>query len=186
MEHLRFLDFLDLSESASEASEDDSIFDSDIETSDDEKFPGVPVWKTAFNIAKGIIGEGLLSLPAGLAAGTGIYSGVLIAIVFYFAMTYTFWTLGRLCETTSEKTHRGMGNKVTEGVFFGNVMAVANLIQTLSCCVAYALVIGRNAEDVLAPFEIDTWLSSRRGSWVTILLFVLLPLCLLRDFVIVG
>mmetsp|Transcript_46861 Transcript_46861/g.109438 ORF Transcript_46861/g.109438 Transcript_46861/m.109438 type:complete len:459 (+) Transcript_46861:94-1470(+) len=181
MENLRFLDFSELSETVSEVSEDDSIFDSDVETSDDEKFAGIPLWQTAFNIAKTIIGEGLLSLPAGLAAGTGIYSGVVIALVFYVVMTYTFWTLGRLCETTGEKTHRGMGDKVTEGVFFGNFMAVANLAQTLSCCVAYALVIGRNAEDVLAPFVSNSWLSSRRGSWVTILIFVLLPLCLLRD-----
>lgn len=36
-------------------------------------------------------------------------------------------------------------------------------------------------EDVLAPFVSNSWLSSRRGSWVTILIFVLLPLCLLRD-----
>ena len=36
--------------------------------------------------AKGIIGEGLLSLPAGLAAGTGIVSGILIALVFYVVM----------------------------------------------------------------------------------------------------
>ncbi|CAE7176202.1 Slc38a1, partial [Symbiodinium pilosum] len=181
MEGLRFMDFLELSESASEISEDDSIFDSDVETSDGEDFAGVPLWQTAFNIAKGIIGEGLLSLPAGLAAGTGLFSGVCIALVFYVVMTYTFWTLGRMCEATGEKSHRGLGDRVTSGVFFGNLMAVANLIQTLCCCVAYALVIGRNAEDVLAPLQANTWISSRRGSWVTILIFILLPLCLLRD-----
>ena len=132
------MDFLELSESASEISEDDSIFDSDVETSDGEDFAGVPLWQTAFNIAKGIIGEGLLSLPAGLAAGTGLFSGVCIALVFYVVMTYTFWTLGRMCEATGEKSHRGLGDRVTSGVFFGNLMAVANLIQTLCCCVAYA------------------------------------------------
>ena len=40
---------------------------------------------TSFNIAKGIVGEGILSLPNGLAAGTGMISGVLIMIAFYTA-----------------------------------------------------------------------------------------------------
>ena len=61
--------FAELSQSPSEASSDDSIFDSDLETSDGEEFHGIPTWQTAANIAKNIIGEGILSLPAGLAAG---------------------------------------------------------------------------------------------------------------------
>ncbi|CAE7223735.1 SLC38A8 [Symbiodinium pilosum] len=172
---------MQLSETASEASEDDSVFDSDLETSDGEEFHGIPTWQTSANIAKNIIGEGILSLPAGLAAGTGIFSGVLITLSFYVVMVYTFWTLGRVCEVTAEKSHRGMGNVVTEGLCFGNLMAATNLVKTLFTCTAYALVIGRNAEDVLAPLNSDSWFSSRRGSWVTILLCVLLPLCLLRD-----
>ncbi|CAE7518140.1 slc38a2 [Symbiodinium sp. CCMP2592] len=171
---------LELAESASEVSSDDSIFDSDVETSDDEEFNGIPILMTAANIAKNIIGEGILSLPKGLA-DTGMVSGVLITLVFYAVMVYTFWTLGRVCEATNEKSHRGMGNKVTEGVVFGNVMAATNLLKTLFTCTAYALVIGRNAEDILAPLNSNSWFCSKRGSWVTILLCILLPLCLLRD-----
>ena len=73
-----------------------------------------------------------------------------------------------------------MGNAV-KGMFFGNLMAAANLVKTLFTCTAYALVIGRNAEDVLAPLRSNSWFCTKRGSWITILICVLLPLCLLRD-----
>ena len=172
---------MELSESASEASEDDSIFDSDVETSDDEGYEGIPTWQTAANIGKNIIGEGILSLPAGLAAGTGIISGICVTLVFYVVMVYSFWTLGRVCEATEEKNHRGMGQKVTDGAFFGNLMAATNLVKTCFTCTAYALVIGRNGEDVLSQFEGESWFTTKRGAWLTILLCVLLPLCLLRD-----
>ena len=39
----------------------------------------------AFNISKGIVGEGILSLPAGIAAGTGIVPALVVMTAFCVA-----------------------------------------------------------------------------------------------------
>ena len=148
---------------------------------------GVPTWQTAANIAKNIIGGGILSLPAGLAAGTGIFSGLLISLAFCAVMLYTFWTLGRMCEATGQNSYQGIC-KVLERPFAGKVMSAVSLLKTLCACTAYALVIGKNSEDLWNLLLLErnssgfsSWLASRRGSWLAVLICFLLPLCLQKD-----
>ncbi|CAJ1355175.1 unnamed protein product, partial [Effrenium voratum] len=170
-----------LEETASELSEDESVFDSEAETSDAEDFAGVPVMLTSFNIAKGIVGEGILSLPNGLAAGTGMISGVLIMIAFYTVMMYSFWSLGRACEATDTKSHGACGHAITSGYTFGGIMEATNLVKTAFTCTAYAIVIGKNSEDIWHYVGWESWFATQRGSFLTILVVILMPLCLLRD-----
>ena len=41
--------------------------------------------RMAFNISKGIVGQGILSLPAGIAAGTGIVPALVVMTAFCVA-----------------------------------------------------------------------------------------------------
>ncbi|CAK8997991.1 unnamed protein product [Durusdinium trenchii] len=109
----------------------------------------------AFNISKGIVGEGILSLPAGIAAGTGIVPALVVMTAFCVVMMYSFWSIGRCCEATGGKTHGDVGMAVLErgGRCFGGTMEVINLLKTTMTCAAYALVIGKNSADVWTALE---------------------------------
>eukprot|EP00434_Breviolum_minutum_P033714 symbB.v1.2.029833.t1/scaffold3306.1/size59376/3 len=172
-----------LDEDSDFSSDDERTMDfSDVESSDAEDFEGVSVVAMAFNISKGIVGEGILSLPAGIAAGTGIFTALLIMVAFYLVMMYSFWSIGRCCEATHSKSHGDVGLCVTNGKTFAMVMEVVNLLKTTLTCTAYALVIGKNSADVwTAAGQEGSWFVSARGSFLIILVVILLPLCLLRD-----
>ncbi|CAK9059121.1 Sodium-coupled neutral amino acid transporter 1 (Amino acid transporter A1) (rATA1) (Glutamine transporter) (N-system amino acid transporter 2) (Solute carrier family 38 member 1) (System A amino acid transporter 1) (System A transporter 2) (System N amino acid transporter 1) [Durusdinium trenchii] len=175
-----------LEDSASEVSSDESVghYASSAESSDAEDFEGVPVMAMAFNISKGIVGEGILSLPAGIAAGTGIVPALVVMTAFCVVMMYSFWSIGRCCEATGGKTHGDVGMAVLErgGRCFGGTMEVVNLLKTTMTCTAYALVIGKNSADVWTALDVHgSWFVTARGSFLTVLVVILLPLCLLRD-----
>eukprot|EP00438_Fugacium_kawagutii_P004954 Skav236195 [mRNA] locus=scaffold747:4642:6248:- [translate_table: standard] len=134
----------------------------------------------ASNVCKSLVGEGILSLPAGIAAGTGLVPGLLVMGAFCFVMMYSFWSIGRCCEAANAKTHGEVGLALG-GRTFAFFMELTNLLKSGLACAAYALVIGRNTSDILSAFGFEGWYSTPRLSFLTVLLLVLLPLCLLRD-----
>lgn len=152
-----------------------------IDSSDDEEFDGVPAFAISFNIAKGIVGIGILSLPAGIAAGTGIVSGMLVLLTMYVAIMYTFWCLGRCCEATNQKTHAGISFALRGNNIFGAIMEVTNILGTIIGCAGYALVIGKSSSDMWKALGVNLWFTNSRISFLLILVVLLLPMCLLRD-----
>ncbi|CAK9079780.1 unnamed protein product [Durusdinium trenchii] len=155
---------------------------SDVDTSDDEDFSGVPLVAISFNITKGIVGIGILSLPAGVAEGTGLIPAMIILVLMYLAMLYTFWSLGRCCEATHCKTHGGIAFALRKSHVFGSIMEITNITGTIFGCAGYAIVIGKSSQGLWQSIGVeDGWYASARGSFVIILCFILLPLCLLRD-----
>ncbi|CAE8735426.1 unnamed protein product [Polarella glacialis] len=165
--------------SGSEGDEEDSGGASEhCDSSDDEDFRGVSVPQTSFNIAKNIVGEGMLSLPAGLAAGTGLATGAFLTVGFCCLMFYSFSALGRVCHFTGEKSFVGCGRHV-QGQVFGSIMAVTNVIKTIFTCTAYAMIIGKSGAE-LAQFTLGMEVS-RHIVYFIFLGAILLPLCLLRD-----
>lgn len=155
---------------------------SDVDTSDDEDFSGVPLVAISFNITKGIVGIGILSLPAGVAEGTGLIPAMIILVLMYLVMLYTFWSLGRCCEATHCKTHGGIAFALRKSHVFGSIMEITNITGTIFGCAGYAIVIGKSSQGLWQSIGVeDGWYASARGSFVIILCFILLPLCLLRD-----
>ena len=142
---------------------------------------GVPTWQVSLNMVMNIIGESTLSLPCGLAAGTGIFSGFLISFTLYAVMLYTFWTLGRMCEATGQNSYQGICEAV-ERPFSGTVIEAISAVTTLFACTAYALVIGANGKDILESWNLsNSWFASRRVIWLIVLHCFLWPLCLQKD-----
>ena len=94
-------------ESSDDAEELESEDASNVDTSDDEGFAGVSSVQTTCNLAKCMIGEGMLSLAAGLGASTGLRTGIIICIGFAVLMSYTFSLIGRVCHATKSNTFIG-------------------------------------------------------------------------------
>merc|ERR1719238_1544972 len=86
-----------------------------------------------FNMVQNIVGEGMLSLPAGIAGGTGLLAGSLIAFFFCSLMGYTFAIMGRTCFATGEKTHKDCAAKVS-GPGLAQTMAVVLMLKTVFTC----------------------------------------------------
>ena len=134
----------------------------------------------AINISKSLVGEGILSLPAGVAAGTGVIPSLVIMAAFCCLMMYSFWSIGRCCEATSARTHGEVGLALG-GRKFAAMMEVVNLLKSGLACAAYALVIGKNGSDVLYTFGVEGWISTPQGCFLFVLVTSLLPLCFIRD-----
>ena len=86
-----------------------------------------------FNLIKNIVGAGVLSLPAGIAAFSDSKAAVLPAVGMVAGMgilsMYCFVLIGRLCEMTKTSTYKDavaktMGNKA------GYLMGVATTLKT--------------------------------------------------------
>lgn len=133
-----------------------------------------------FNMVQNIVGEGMLSLPAGIAGGTGLLAGSLIAFFFCALMGYTFAIMGRTCYATGEKTHKDCAAKVS-GPGLAQTMAVVLMLKTVFTCLTYAIVIGESFSRIMEFFGVSGIMGTSQGTLLTICVFILIPLCLQRD-----
>lgn len=138
-----------------------------------------------FNMVKNMVGEGMLSLPAGIAAGTGLFMGSLIALGFCTLMGYTFCIMGRTCHATGEMTHKDCGSKLS-GPIFAQTMAVVLMFKTLFTCLTYAIVIGESFSRIVRFFGVDGICSTPSGMLILTVLLILLPLCLQKDLSVLS
>ncbi|KAL7526323.1 hypothetical protein ACHAXR_001426, partial [Thalassiosira sp. AJA248-18] len=64
---------------------------------------------SVFNLANNVAGSGLLTLPAGKAAGAGGWiPSVAICCTLAYASSYTFILIGHACEITGEQSFKGL------------------------------------------------------------------------------
>merc|ERR1711862_339592 len=70
---------------------------------------GASVLLCTFNLVKNIVGGGVLSLSAGLAAGTGFLPAAFFAILLGTLSGYMFSLVGRICSATGQSTFKGLG-----------------------------------------------------------------------------
>eukprot|EP00928_Gymnodinium_smaydae_P046736 TRINITY_DN31154_c0_g1_i1.p1 TRINITY_DN31154_c0_g1~~TRINITY_DN31154_c0_g1_i1.p1 ORF type:complete len:460 (+),score=61.78 TRINITY_DN31154_c0_g1_i1:56-1435(+) len=163
----------------------DSGEDSEAESVKNDEVSGTSNPQTVFNIVKNIVGEGMLSLPAGVAAGTGLGVGISIATGFGVAMAYTFSLMGRVCHATGGKTFKQCGERVV-GQGFAEFMAIILMVKTSFTCVSYAIVIGHSVSDIFEFFGWEGIMTTKQGALFFTMLFVLVPLVLQRDLSILA
>jgi len=150
-----------------------------------EEVKGMTEMQMLFNMVQNIVGEGMLSLPAGIAGGTGLFAGSLIAFFVCSLMGYTFSIMGRTCHATGEKTHKDCGQKVM-GPKMAQTMAIILMLKTIFTCLTYAIVIGESFSRILAAFGVQGLFSTSQAVLIGISLCILLPLCLQRDLSILS
>jgi len=146
--------------------------------------PGVGVTPSIINLAKNIVGSGVLALAAGIAAFSGSSLALLPAIVILFftgaVSAYTFSTIARVGAGVGANTYRDTWSKV-----FGEKTAFipeATVVFMTACAgLSYSIIIGDTFASIAKLAGAPAVLASS-NAWILILsVFVLLPLALLRD-----
>jgi len=137
---------------------------------------GASIPNEVFNLVKGIVGVGVLSLPAGIAAFGDAPSAVLPATALIATIGilsgFGFYLIGKVCAYTGATSYREAWSK-SIGSSTSWIPASSCTIKTCLACLAFSMVLGDTFSALLGTQRTPTLLA------VTTLL--LLPLCLLKN-----
>lgn len=145
---------------------------------------GVGVAPSIINLAKNIVGSGVLALAAGIAAFSGSRLALLPSVAILFAVgavsAYTFSTIARVGAAVGANTYRDTWAKV-----FGEKTAfmpdITVVLLTACAALGYSIIIGDSFAGI-AQLAGATGVLASSNAWILLLsAFVLLPLALLRD-----
>lgn len=134
-----------------------------------------------FNLVKGIVGAGVLSLPAGIAAFGDSKSAAIPAVALVaFAGSlsgYNFSLIGRLCAYTGATSYAGAWeNSIGEATAW--IPAGACTCKTFLAILAYSMIL---AETFMGIFQSVGLSVSRTQSLIGLTVSVIFPLCLLKN-----
>lgn len=134
-----------------------------------------------FNMVKSVMGVGVLSLPAGIAAfgdapSAAIPAAILIATIGAIA-AYNFSLLGRLCAMTGATSYRSAW-ELSVGESTSWIPGSSCVAKTFFALLAYSMVLGDTFSALFKTFGFSV---SREVSLTGLALTVLLPLCLLKN-----
>lgn len=134
-----------------------------------------------FNLVKGIVGSGVLGLPAGIAAYGNAPSAVLpavalIALIGFFS-AYGFSLIGRVCSYTGAVSYPDAWSKSVSKES-SSVIAVSTLLKTIGAVLSYSMIL---ADTGKALAETAGFMVTRTTSLFGITSLVLLPLCWLKN-----
>eukprot|EP00549_Striatella_unipunctata_P007747 CAMPEP_0118712600 /NCGR_PEP_ID=MMETSP0800-20121206/24927_1 /TAXON_ID=210618 ORGANISM="Striatella unipunctata, Strain CCMP2910" /NCGR_SAMPLE_ID=MMETSP0800 /ASSEMBLY_ACC=CAM_ASM_000638 /LENGTH=460 /DNA_ID=CAMNT_0006617711 /DNA_START=143 /DNA_END=1525 /DNA_ORIENTATION=+ len=134
-----------------------------------------------FNLVKNIVGAGVLSLPAGIAAFGNAPSALIPASVligFFGVMSaYGFSLIGRVCAYTGASSYREAWSK-SVGERSSVLPAVSVCFKTFAAILAYSMILADTFQKLLTTAGIT---ASRSNTLFGITSLVLLPLCLLKN-----
>jgi hypothetical protein len=137
---------------------------------------GASIPNEVFNLVKGIVGVGVLSLPAGVAAfgsapSAFIPAGILIAVIGVLS-GYGFALIGKVCAYTGAKSYREAWSK-TVGPGTSWIPAWSVTFKTFLACLAFSMVLADTFSSLLE--------TTRNPTLLVVTGLVLLPLCLLKN-----
>jgi len=137
---------------------------------------GASIPNEVFNLVKGIVGVGVLSLPAGVAAfgsapSAFIPAGILIAVIGCLS-GYGFALIGKVCAYTGAKSYREAWSR-TVGERSSWIPAWSVTFKTFLACLAFSMVLADTFSSLLE--------STRNTTLLAVTSLVLLPLCLLKN-----
>lgn len=134
-----------------------------------------------FNLVKSIVGAGVLSLPAGIAAFSNAPSGAIPAVGLIAAIgmfsAYGFSLIGRVCSYTGATSYReAWANSVGEKT--ASLPTVSCTFMTTSATLAYSMILADTFKSLFATAGMAV---TRTQSLFGITSLVLFPLCLLKN-----
>lgn len=144
--------------------------------------PGTTMTQTSFNLVKNIAGPGVLSLPSGVAAGTGLVPAVAITVVLGLYSGWTFSKIGEMCGKNNALTFTELGEKV-HGKGFAKILVLTCTIQTFFSCLVCSLVICDSWTQILLGIGFNV---VREQVLLGMAILVLLPLCLMEDLSVLA
>lgn len=139
---------------------------------------------TTFNIAKSIIGAGVLSLPSGVAFFADKPSALIPASIMTFVMgvvaAYSYSLIGKACSQHNAKSFQEVWEKSadpkTAWIISGGITA-----QCFLASLAYSIIIGDSFTSIAQSFKLPAMLASRNNIILLFSSFVLYPLCSLKS-----
>jgi len=137
---------------------------------------GASIPNEVFNLVKGIVGVGVLSLPAGVAAFGNAPSAVIPALaligIIGILSGYGFALIGKVCAYTGATSYRDAWSKsVGDGSSW--IPAWSTTTKTFLACMAFSMVLADTFSALLR--------TNRTTTLLGITMFILLPLCLLKN-----
>jgi len=140
-----------------------------------------PLSTAVFNLVKGIVGVGVLSLPAGVAAFGDAKSAILPALALITiagALSgYNFSLMGRICAQTSTTSY-ATAWEATIGASTSIIPAVTVTLMTFSAVLAYSMVLAETFVGIAGMLGIGL---GRSQILMALTGTTLLPLCLMKD-----
>lgn len=138
---------------------------------------------SSLNLAKNLVGSGVLSLPAGVAAFSSnpaaLGPALLMVVLAAILSAYGFFLVGRVCEETKTSTFGTAWEKtLSRGAWVPQVVCI---LECLGGSVIYAMVLGDVFSSLLQGSFLPAALCSRTGMILAVAV-VLFPLCCLRSF----
>jgi len=134
-----------------------------------------------FNLVKSIVGAGVLSLPAGIAAFGNAPSAVLPAVALICIIggfsAYGFSLIGRVCSYTGGQSYRGAWSE-SVGDETSWIPAVTCTFKTCFAVLSYSMILADTIRALAGSFGIQT---TRTLALLGVTGTTLLPLCLLKN-----
>jgi Transmembrane amino acid transporter protein len=137
---------------------------------------GASILNEVLNLVKAIVGVGVLSLPAGVAAfgsapSAFIPAAILIAVMGILS-GFGFSLIGRVCAYTGARSYREAWSR-SVGHSTSWIPAWSTTCKTFLACLAYSMVLGDTFSNLLE--------TERNETLLFVTLIILTPLCLKRD-----
>jgi amino acid permease len=138
---------------------------------------GTTIPPLVFNLVKGIVGAGVLSLPAGIAAFGDSPSALIPALILISIIgvlsAFGFALIGKVCAYTGAKSY-GEAWKESVGASSAWIPTWSATFMTFSACLAYSMILADTFSSLLQTTERTKVLLGITGA-------VLLPLCWMKD-----
>lgn len=134
-----------------------------------------------FNLVKGIVGSGVLSLPYGIAVYGNAPGAVLPATLLIAAMglisAYTFGMIGRVCQATNTQSYSDAWD-ATVGKSTSGLIAFSCFFDCFAGCLSYSMILADTFVNLLAYGGVGI---TRTQSLLGVTGLVLTPLCFLKN-----
>ncbi|CAM9311032.1 unnamed protein product [Ectocarpus sp. 6 AP-2014] len=144
---------------------------------------------SVFNLAKNILGAGMLSLPNGVAAFSDSRKAIVPASLIIAALgavsAYTFVLIGRSCAETNAESYEQSWAR-TVGQKSAWVPAGACVATCFAGCLAFTIIIGDSFSALAKTFGAPALVAKRSNIIMAVSATVLLPLSLLKNLKSLG
>mmetsp|Transcript_18752 Transcript_18752/g.18071 ORF Transcript_18752/g.18071 Transcript_18752/m.18071 type:complete len:491 (+) Transcript_18752:73-1545(+) len=139
---------------------------------------------STFNLAKSIIGAGVLALPSGIAffsdAKMALLPAIAICTVMGLTAAYTFSLIGKACEqhgaTSFQEAWSKSVSPKTAWMISGGITA-----KCFFASLAYSIIIGDSFAALAKTFSLPAMLAQRTNIILLLTSTVLFPLCSLKS-----
>lgn len=139
---------------------------------------------SVFNLAKTILGAGVLALPSGVAAFSDTSLGLVPAsgllVLMGIMSAYSFASIGHACRLHDTRTFSDAWAK-SVGPKYKVVISSVITVKTFFACLAFSIIIGDSFSSIMKSFGLPQALAARSNVILGLTSLVIFPLCMLKN-----